>query len=110
LMHKPTELGPTEQIALPGLDQSPPDKRLRIHYAWTSRPWDGRFLPQFKSVPNESVAYTVFRDGDAGSSRTVRGEEDWTDVGGLGPCRVEAVKMQRESVGGAVLCLITAVD
>lgn len=101
MMNKPSELHDGNQVSLPGLDPPVPEKRLRIVYSWTSRAWDGRYLPSFKSVPEESVAYRA-------SHQTFRSaEEDWTGVGGLGACMVEVIRQPGDPDG--VLCLINDV-
>jgi Zn-dependent peptidase ImmA (M78 family) len=103
LMNKPSESAPSSQIVIPGLDAAPAPKRLRIHYAWTSRAWDGCFLPQYKSIPDDSIAYSLLE----GRSQVIRADEDWTSVGGLGRLHVNAVPMRHEPTGGRILCLVT---
>lgn len=99
MMNKPSELHDKAQVSLPGLDPPVPEKRLRIVYGWTSRAWDERYFPRFKSVPEESVAYRA-------SHQSFRyAEEDWTGVGGLGACTVEVVRQPGDPDG--VLCLIS---
>lgn len=103
-MHKPSERRPAAQTSLPGFETPPPPKRLRIHYGWTSWGWDERFLPRFKSVPDDSVAYDAAEAAEDGAVRAAT--EDWSDVGGLGICTVEAVSMWSGSSEPSVLCLV----
>jgi Zn-dependent peptidase ImmA (M78 family) len=103
LMNKPSELSARAQVALPGFEEPPPPMRLRIQYSWTSRPWDDKFLPQFKSVPEDSIAYAAV-DSRGNSREWLSAEEDWSDVAGLGTCRIEAVSNRSERQ--SVLCLL----
>jgi Zn-dependent peptidase ImmA (M78 family) len=105
LMNKPSELRAHTQVSLPGFEEPPPPMRLRIQYGWTSRPWDEKFLPQFKSVPQDSIAYAA-ADSQENGRDWLSAEEDWSDVGRLGTCRVEAVSIRSETRFRAVLCLL----
>lgn len=103
-MNKPSEFVPTNQMTLPGLERPLPQKRLRIRYGWTSRSWDDHFLPEFKSIPDDSILYSLV--GPAGDTSVLGVEENWTDVGNLGRCTVDAVRMHDDPDGKRVLCIL----
>jgi hypothetical protein len=105
LMHKPADRVSSEQATLPGLDLPDPEKRLRVWYSWTSRVWDDRFFPPFKSVPEDSVAYAALQNAGSGDSVIFSATEDWTEVGRVGVCRLQAVGMPL--LPQTVLCLIS---
>lgn len=104
-MHKPAERRDPIQHCLPGLESPLPEKRLRVFYSWTSRPWEDRFFPQYKSVPESSVAYTAL---DSQSYHEVfSGTEDWSEVGGVATCRVQASMMRSAPGSEKVLCVVS---
>lgn len=105
-MHKPSERKHSSQQTLPGLEPPLPEKRLRVFYNWTSRRWDDRFFPQYKSVPEGSVAYTAL--GSKSYLDVFSGIEDWSQVGGVGTCRVQATRMRSGPGSEKVLCVVSA--
>jgi Zn-dependent peptidase ImmA (M78 family) len=109
LMNKPSEKSRIDEPTFPGFEAPAPPKRLRVFYAWTSRPWDDRFLPPFKSVPDDSIAYSAMREG-VGRREILSSEEDWAEVGGVGFCRVEAVAHYSAEADQTVLCLLVPAD
>lgn len=106
LMNKPSELTADSQPSLPGLDLSPPEKRLRVLYSWTSRAWDHHYFPQHKSVPDNSVAYEAL-GADESLPEVAGAAEDWEGIGGVRWCHVQAVRVWREAEP-TVLCLLRA--
>lgn len=107
--NKPTELRGMQQVVLglPGFG-SPPEK-LRVSYAAASPRCGSTFVLRHKSVPEHSVAYRVWQQAANGAAGPCigRANEDWTEIGKMGMCCVEAVALP---VGGtaphAVLCLL----
>lgn len=109
MKHKPTEQAELQQMAfdLPGLRL--PQEKLRVTYAATSAPCSNFFVPPDKSVPANSVAYHVWNEAGYGALGPciACAEEDWTEIGGMGLCHVEAVSLPLSTgTRQAVLCLV----
>jgi hypothetical protein len=106
---KPTELVSLQQPALDLVGFDAPPMKMRMTYAAASPSCGALFLPPDKSLPDNSVAYHVWRQtsGTGGGSQVLQVEEDWSSVGRLGVCYVEAVTLPLNSdVPQSVLCLL----
>lgn len=109
MKHKPIEQRRMQQIALglPGFDA--PSEKLRVSYAVAAPRCDSLFVPPHKSVPEQSVACRVWQQATSGAAGPGidRANEDWTEIGGLGSCCVEAITLPVEGTTPyAVLCLL----
>ena len=105
--HKPSEVADTAQGCLPGLGIEPPPQRLRVVTCVVGDRARGCFIPKSKSLPERSVAYEVWTAAVSGQPSIGVADEDWSGIGDLGRCRVQAV-----SAGAApgdepsILCLL----
>lgn len=72
--------GPEFDFGLPG-----PLPKLRVDYQFGSSKWQ-TFIPQHKSIPDQSKLYTVLRSADYEDA-----EEDWNELN-LGKIHIQAVK------------------
>lgn len=104
-MHKPSEHRDSTQNSLPGFEPPLPQKRLRVFYSWTSRPWDDRFFPPHKSVSEDSIAYSALESPSY--DKVFSATEDWSEVAGVGTCRVEATRMVSRPGSEKVLCALS---
>lgn len=109
MKHKPVERCGMQQTALglPGFEA--PAEKLRVSYAVPAPSYRSRFVPPDKSVPERSVAYWVWQQAMNGAAGVFidRANEDWTEIGGLGRCCVEAVTLPWQgTTPDAVLCLL----
>lgn len=105
---KPTELASLQQPALDLVGFDAPPMKMRMSYAAGSPACGPLFLPPDKSLPDNSVAYEVWRQtSGAGAGAVLQAEEDWSSVGRVGVCRVEAVALPLNGdVPQSVLCLL----
>ncbi|CAN5906494.1 hypothetical protein BH23GEM7_BH23GEM7_01900 [soil metagenome] len=94
-------------LDLPGLEA--PEEKLRVCYTAASEACAHLFVPCDKSVPENFVAQTVWREAKAigAGLHTASAFEDWTDIGGLGRCWVETVALPlHAATPQSVFCLL----
>jgi Zn-dependent peptidase ImmA (M78 family) len=104
MMNKPAEMYADDQLSLTGLERPRAPNKLRVLYGGTSLSWDDRFLPRYKSVPEDSVCYAALEAQDP--SVVHEATEEWSDVGRLGLCRVQASALSGGPNEPDVLCFL----
>jgi hypothetical protein len=106
--HKPSEVALQQQVSFAFSDVASPPEKLRVAYSVASRGYNV-FVPADKSIPETSVAYKVWSSASEGSPspHLERAQEDWTSVGKIGVCLVDAVALPPHSDGRQpILCLV----
>ncbi len=104
---KPSEVAALQQpfLGLAGFDAPP--MKMRISYAVPSSMCGSVFLPPDKSIPNTSVAYNAWVNAQNEETGFNVANEDWSSVGRLGRCFVEAVALPLGcDTPQSVLCLV----
>jgi len=87
-------LKPVEERKGPCLPGLGPEPKLRVDYSVRSVPWEGRFVPQHKSIPDDSALYELLAPFvTAGSpNNSIAAIEDWSALK-LGRVRIEAMRL-----------------